>query len=224
MLQLLEPRLVTLFNFQARNEVHGKDLVPAVDLGVSLKGTNRLLDDIHPELRAALFKAGKQDAAAAPQLDLSVDDMPHIRVPKLRFPLALDYEQTGMTLEISYGTARKPSNVVLGLVKCHKMKIEALAEGGTVEIRFVLSSANEITEQVIGRLGILQGHDIEVKLTGPVVEDPPIKAAKEAPADPKNDPAWPFPGDGPAESVNDSTEAPVTTPEEAFAGTAEPQQ
>ena len=166
--------------------------------------------------RPALFKAGQQDGGAEPQLDLAVDELPHVRVPRLVMPLRVDYEQTGMTLEIAYGTGRKPSNIVLGLVKLSKVRIEALAEGGSVEIRFVLSCANEITEQIAGKCAMLQGHDIEILLTGPVVEEPPITTAPAA--DPGNDPAWPFPKD--AASVNDSTNEAPTTPEEAFAATA----
>ena len=221
MLQFPDRRVITLVNFQARNEVHGKDLVPAVDLTCSVKGSNRLLDLIHPQLRAALFKAGQQDSSTEPELDLAVSELPHVRVPKFKMPISLDYEQTGMTLEVAYGTGRKPSNIVLGLVKCSKVKIEALAEGGSVEIRFVLSCANEITEQVAGKFAMLQGHDIEIALTGPVVEEPPIKADAPAapPADPGNDPAWPFPNDAPAQTVTDSAEDAPTTPEEALLAT-----
>lgn len=180
MLEFPESRLVTLTNFQARNEIHGKDLVPAVDLGISVKGSNRLLDLLHPQLRPALFRKGEADASSAePELDLPVYEFPHVRVPKLAMPLKVDYEQTGMTLEIAYGTARKPSNIVLGLVRLHKVRIEALAEGGSVELRFTLSCANEITESIAGRLAILQGHDIEVKLVGPAIEEKPLPQSEE---------------------------------------------
>lgn len=170
MLEFPESRVVTLTNFQARNEVHGKDLVPAVDLGISVKGSNRLLDLLHPQLRPALFRKGEADASSAePELDLPVYELPHVRVPRLAMPLKIDYEQTGMYLEIAYGTARKPSNIVLGLVRLHKVRIEALAEGGSVELRFTLSCADLITESIAGRLAILQGHDIEVTLQAPEV-------------------------------------------------------
>lgn len=227
MLQFPDRRVITLVNFQARNEVHGKDLVPAVDLTCSVKGSNRLLDLIHPQLRAALFKAGQQDSGTEPELDLAVSELPHVRVPKFKMPISLDYEQTGMTLEVAYGTGRKPSNIVLGLVKCSKVKIEALAEGGSVEIRFVLSCANEITEQVAGKFAMLQGHDIEIALTGPVVEEPPIKGAPAETGNPASGPGvdpgqgeeWPFPNDAPAQTVTDSAEGAPTTPEEALLAT-----
>lgn len=215
MLHFPDWRTVALTNFQARNEVHGKDLKPAIDLSISVKGSNRLLDLLHPELRPMLFKSGEQDKGASPELDLAVDDLPHVRCPKLKAPHGVDYEQTGMTLEIAYGTARKQSNIVLGLVKCHKVKIEALAEGGSVEVRFLLSTSNEITEQIAGRLAMLQGHDIDIMLWGPVVEDPPIKAEQKA-ADPGNDPAWPFPRDTHSGTVKESTEGAAKTPEQAF--------
>lgn len=206
MLAFTDSRVVTLYNFQARNEVHGKDLVPAVDLGISVKGSNRLLDLIHAQLRPSLFRKGESDASTIePELDMPVDDLPHVRVPRLSMPLRLDYEQTGMSLEIAYGTARKPSNIVLGLVKLHKVRIEALAEGGSVELRFTLSCANEITESIAGKLAILQGHDIEVKIEGPIVEQEPAQQ------DAKN--VFPFPNDPPA-----------ATAEELFAASAEARQ
>ena len=217
MFQLLEETTVHLRKFSKREEIHGKEMVPAIDLALSQKGPNTLLDNLHPELRRALFRAGKNTSG---QLDMPIDDMPHIRVPSLGMPLDVAYEQTGCSLRVAYGSGGK-SDVVLGLVKLHKMKIAGIAEGGAVELQYTLSCSNEINEKIIGRLGILGGHDISITLEAPTVEEPPIKAA---PVDPKNDPAWPFPGDAPAESVNDSTEAPPTTPEEAFAGTAAPQQ
>lgn len=173
MIEFKDKRVVKLNHFQKRNEKHGKDLVPAVDLGITLQGPNRLLDMLHAELRPALFRAGEQNTSATGQtaMDLPITELPHVRVPKLMLPLKLEHEQTGMLLHVEYGTGGK-SDIVLALVKLSKVRVHAVVEGGSCEVHFVLSSSNEITERIIGKLAMLEGYDITITLTQPEVEQP----------------------------------------------------
>jgi hypothetical protein len=179
MLTLLETT-VHLRKFSKREEIHGKDMIPAIDLAISQKGPASLLDMIHPRLREALFMASKDGTPAAQQaLDVSVDLLPNVRVPSLQMPLAIDYEQTGHSLRVHYG-ANEKAHVVLGLVKLHKLKIVEVVEGPSIELHYSLSCANEINEKVIGKLGILGGHDIVISLDAPEVQPEPDAAAQQA--------------------------------------------
>lgn len=194
MFELKNETTVHLRKFSKREEVHGKDLIPAIDLSLSYKAPAAVLNMLHPQLREALFVKSETKAG---ELDLAIDDTPNVRAPIMETPIGLDYEQTGCSLRVHYGTSER-SHVVLGLVKAHKFKVQARVEGGMVELHFVLSCANEIDADVIGKLGILGGHDIAITLEGPVIEE-----QEEEP--------WPFPNDAPP--VQDARQ----TPEQAFA-------
>lgn len=198
MIHFPEPRDVLLRNVQTRMEKHGEDDVPALDLAISVTGGNALLNMQHPDLRGALFKPM---AKTEGELDLPVDDLPSVRLPLLQTPLKYDREWIGYTAKIAYGATGK-ADMVLGAVKVSKPQVAAVIEGGSVEIRFNLSTT-DVNEKVIGKLSLMQGHDITLTLTAPEVEQP-------AKPDPGSDPAWPFPN-----------EAPQQTPEEAFTATAE---
>lgn len=165
---------IHLRKFSKREENHGKDLIPAIDLAVEQSGPATLLDLFHKDLRASIFT--NRGAPPPGELDLPIGDTPNIKVPMLKMPLSLDYEQTGLSLRVFYGSNEK-SHVVLGLVKMHKVQIVERAEGGSVKLHYSLSCANEISEKVIGRLGILGGHDISITLEAPHVEEAPAPPA-----------------------------------------------
>lgn len=183
MFELKTETTVHLRKFSKREEVHGKDLIPAIDLALSYKAPAAVLGMLHPQLREALFM---NTGPKSEELDLAIDDTPNVRAPIMETPIGLDYEQTGCSLRVHYGTSEK-SHVVLALVKAHKFKVHERVEGGMVELHFTLSCANEIDADVIGKLGILGGHDIAVTLDGPVIED-------------KDDAPWPFPNESPKDT------------------------
>lgn len=202
MFHLQSETTVHLRKFSKREEIHGKDMIPAIDLSCSYKAPAAVLDMMHPQLREALFT--NKPTKAGDSLDLPIDDMPFVRAPLIEMPLNLDYEMAGCGLRVHYGASEK-SHVVLALVRAHKFKLVERVEGGMVELQFTLSCANQIDEKVIGKLGILGGHDIAITLTAPEMEDEK--------ADPGNDPAWPFPKtDKPPKAKKDEL-----TPEKALA-------
>lgn len=184
-----EARDVKLREVSTRVEFHGDTEVVALDLHIGVTGSNALLDMIHPDLRAMLFKPLEaQPSDGQQEIDLPVDDRPSVRVPLLKMPIAYRFEQVGMTLKVAYGATGK-QDMVLGAVKLSKPKVASLIEGGSVELQFTLSTT-DVSEKVIGKLSLLQGHEISIVLTAPEVED--VKP------DPGNDAAWPFPKDAPA--------------------------
>lgn len=200
-IQFLEPTNVTLRNVNTRMEKHGEDDVHALDLAISVTGGNALLDMLHPDARRLLFKPLHEVEG---ELSLPTDDLPSIRFAQLQMPIGFDVEHAGMTLHVAYGATGK-ADMVLADVKLSKVKIEAAIEGGSVELRFNLSST-DITEKVIGKLSLLQKHDISITLKAPVVNVTDMEAKKaQAKAE--------------AESLFNTPPATVT-PEEAFAGSA----
>lgn len=200
MIHFPEARDVKLRNVQTRMEKHGEDDVPALDLAISVTGGNTMLDMIDPDLRRALFRPIE---AQPGELELPTDDLPSIRFRKLALPLKFDHEQVGMLCTIAYGATGK-ADMVLGGVTLSKVRAN-LIEGGSVELLFNLST-KDVSEKVIGKLSLMQQHEITLTLTAPEVTEPPAPP-------PGQDPAWPFPQD----SVTDSTEPPAPTAEELFA-------
>lgn len=163
-----EPQTVKLRHMQTRMEKHGEDDQPAMDLSISLVGSNLLLDMLHGELRAMFFRP-VGDGVPAGELDLPVDDRPTLRVPGIKCPIKFDREHVGMTLRVAYGATGK-ADIVLGAVKLHKVQVVELIEGGSCRIQFTLSTT-DVSEKAIGKLSLLQGHEISIVLTLPEVED-----------------------------------------------------
>jgi hypothetical protein len=194
------PRDVKLRNVQCRMEKHGEDEVPALDLAISVTGQNTMLDMIDTGLRAALFRP---EQAIDGELPLGTDDLPSIRFRKLAMPLKLDHEQAGMTMKIAYGLTDDTA-MVLGAVTLSKLRV-VLIEGGSVELLFNLST-KDLTEKIIGKLSILQQHEISLTLAAPEVDT-------DNPLHPNNVKLGPWP-------VTNSTEPPPLTPEDVFISSA----
>jgi hypothetical protein len=167
MFTLPEPTAIHLDHVQSRVEHHGDDKVPAIDLALTLKAHNRVLDSLHPQLRAMLFNANgaPQDDEQQQGLDLPISELPNVRVPGVAYPIKLDFEQQGARLFVEYGIDAG-SGVQLTLCKLHKVRVTPI-EGGSCEIKFALSSSAEIDEHVIGLLSMLQQQEITVTLTMP---------------------------------------------------------
>jgi hypothetical protein len=161
------PRDVTLRNAQVRMEKHGEDDVPALDLALSLTGGNDLLNMLHPDLRRLVFKPLSETEGTLP---LPVDDLPSIRFAQLKMPLQFGFEHAGMTLDVYYGTNDKKPAMVFGACTMSKPRVEQLIEGGSVELRFNVST-KDVNEKTIGKMLLLQGHTITVRLRPPEVAD-----------------------------------------------------
>lgn len=167
-----EGKDVLLRHCQTRMEKHGEDDKPAIDLAIGVTGPNSLLDMIHPDLRAILFKPVGDDVPSG-ELDLPVDDRPSVRMPALSPPFKYDREHIGMTLKVSYGATGK-ADMVLGAVRLHKVRVAEVIEGGSCALQFTLSTT-DVSEKIIGKLSLLQGHEIHITLTFAEAEDEPTK-------------------------------------------------
>lgn len=201
-IQFKEPTTVKLRNFNTRMEVHGETDVAAMDLALAITGGNELLDMIHSDARRLLFKPLSERPG---ELPLPTDDLPSIRMPQLAMPMAFDLEQVGMTLRIAYGATGK-ADMVVADVKLSKVKVEALIEGGSVEVRFTLSST-DVSEKVLGKLPLLQKHELSITLMPAEVKTTDMEASKsKAKAE--------------ADALFNTPPASKTTPEEAFTGSA----
>lgn len=168
MLEMLDPTTVKLNNVQTRMENHGDDQVLAIDLAVTWNTNNRALSAINKQLREALFCDLRQQAnGTQAEMDLPVDELPNVRLPALDYPVKFDHTQMGARVEVAYGVSEE-SGVVLQLCKVSKFRITPI-EGGSAEVKFAISSSADIDERVVGRLSVLQQHDISIKLTMPDV-------------------------------------------------------
>lgn len=200
MLQLQDFTEVKLENFNVRAEHHGEALVPAIDLAFSWKTNNRALDMIHAELRTRLFiklaQPRKVKEGDNEELELPVDDeLPNVCFPLLKYPLKFEKEYQGYTCTVNYGLGGK-SDIVLNLCRLKDVKVEPI-EGGSVEIKWTISCAADITESISGKLSLQQQREISLKML------PPTDSAGQVMTEEDDEGGeWPFPGEG-ADKVAD---------------------
>lgn len=116
-----------LGNMNIRTEMHGDERESAVDLKFSFSSANNLLSKLHPDLRAAFYKANDTRDLVNP------DHMPHLRFPFLG-ALGWDLEIPRTRLRV-HDAEDATHDVVLGGGKTNKFKL-VLKEGGTVEWEF----------------------------------------------------------------------------------------
>lgn len=116
-----------LVNLNIRTEMHGDDREAAADLKFSFSGANNLLLKLHPDLRAAFYRANDTRDLVNP------DHMPHLRFPMLgALPWDLEIPRTRLRVHDAEDASH---DVVLGGGKTNKFKL-TLKEGGTVEWEF----------------------------------------------------------------------------------------
>jgi hypothetical protein len=189
-----------LHNVNIRSEQHGKDVVPAVDLKLSIDAANGMLDQFDDQLRGMLYhRAAPAPDGTQPGLDGvdEISDVPNLRAPLLQGPFKWGKDFTGYTLTIDYGTGGK-SNIELAQCLVNQIAFEP-KEGGTVSISWRLQCAKGLDEKVLGKLATLVQHDVQIMLEPPTLADDLVSTA-----------AAPDVGDPPAQQ----------TPEEALAATA----
>jgi hypothetical protein len=154
------PTKAKIVHINARSEMHGDKLVPAIDvrLEVDLPNSDALPAYAHDLLDALYDRSAVSAQASIPDISPVAT---HLRFPQLG-PLKWKDVTLHDELTIDYGLGDK-SNVVLRQVKCHRHAL-TLKEGGTVTVTYTASAAN-VTEQVLGRLGVRVQHDVHVLLS-----------------------------------------------------------
>ncbi|MES3022724.1 MAG: hypothetical protein V4857_14185 [Pseudomonadota bacterium] len=107
--------------------MHGDELETACDLKFQFSSANNLLLKLHPDLRAAFYRADETRDLVNP------DHMPHFRFPLLgAITWELEIPRTRLRVHDAEDSAH---DVVLGGGKTNKFKL-VLKQGGTVEWSF----------------------------------------------------------------------------------------
>ena len=165
-----------LDSFSTRIEHHGEAHVLAVDLGVTLKAHNSILDLLNPRLRQRFYMNLSEEEKARvvrehgqAAMDLPISDLPNIAFPDLDYPLKFTKEYSGHVCTIEHGIDDTTA-IVLDLCKLKSFRITPI-EGGSVEIKFMISSAADIDERVTGTMPMKQQTDIRMKLVAPRTSD-----------------------------------------------------
>jgi hypothetical protein len=148
-----------------RKETHGKELVQAISLRVEWWPTdNAAVNLLHDNLQDLLWWV-PPEAAAQDELDGVPAVKKHRRVPTLHMPLKIEALFSGYTLKIEHGLDDSTA-LELYAVSLDKFEVEA-KEGGSVVIRWSVSSNKAITPQLVGALCGLEGGELIATLTPP---------------------------------------------------------
>jgi len=116
-----------LDNLNIRTEMHGDEREAACDLKFKFSSANNLLAKLHPDLRAAFYRANETRDLVNP------DHMPHLRFPMLgQQSYDLEIPRTKLRVHDAEDAAH---DVILGGGKTNKFKL-TMKEGGTVEWEF----------------------------------------------------------------------------------------
>lgn len=157
-----------LSSVNVRSEKHGPELVPAVDLKLSVDSSNDILDKFHPDLKQSLFFKAQEEDGTQDELDGidPVTNLPNLRFSRLEGPLKWNTTGSGYELMIDYGLGGASN---LNLYGCEINNFSfSPKEGGTVEVKFRVQ-ISEIEEHLIGKLAMLVEHDVHITLTAPSV-------------------------------------------------------
>ncbi len=158
-----------LNSVNVRSEKHGPELVPAVDLKLSIDSSNAILHKFHPDLLASLyFKAQENDEQNELDGIEPVTNLPNLKFPRMGDPIKWDLVGAGYTLAIDFGLGGD-SNLMMYGCQINNFGISP-KEGGTVEIVFRVQ-ISEIDEHIIGKLATLCQHEVSVMLIAPTVAE-----------------------------------------------------
>lgn len=176
---------VQLTHVNFRKELHGDDHVQAVDLTMAVDLPNTALDAFQPGLREALYwNQAANDGQA--EIDGVESTLPNLRFPRLNGgKFVLDDKKTklaGYELFIDYGLGDERSNMVFDCCRIVKRTIET-KEGGTVHLSWqVQYSGDRLDQESCGKLTLMGGDLIAIRLIPPVVES--IEPEDEGPENP----------------------------------------
>jgi hypothetical protein len=145
-----------------RAEVHGKEKVPAADIGFLLTCSNSVLSMFDAGLLVGLYKPTEGDDDQ-PDLDgvEPLSERPLLRCPSIAMPIDLNREYVGRNVVIDYGLGGS-SNIELTTCTVGAFKVDA-KEGGTVEIHFRVQ-VSSIDQAALGALGCLVKHEVQITL------------------------------------------------------------
>jgi hypothetical protein len=167
--EIKEHSPVVFSNFNARVEKHGSESVPAADLSFTMDAPNSVLGYFADGLLEALYC--RTEASESDQDELEgvepITNMPTLRFPGLA-PQKLDKKMPGYTLNIDYGLG---GDSCIDIIGCEVGKfVLDLKEGGTITVKFQVQCQTGLTEQIMGKLAMLNGQELKIQLLAPVVK------------------------------------------------------
>jgi hypothetical protein len=161
--ELPEVTAVAFTNANVRRELHGEEHVRAVDIAMSMKGENTLLDLIEPGLREHHFcnRAMTAGQETLPDVVIPLPNVRHAKLPT-KFQYAKGEKWRGYRFVLDFGLGGDSN---LDFSDCVLTGIwYELSEGGSVEIGWTIQyNGEELTDDgTYGRLAGLatvgQGH------------------------------------------------------------------
>lgn len=193
---------------------------PGVRLNVQADLPNYILSEFDGALRTALFtKSAAAETAKDKRQTLPgvepISDLPNLTsIARHIRKVAWSEKLTGYDVEIDHGIGGK-SNLKLGDAALENFRFAA-KEGGTVAAWWSIEVV-DVPKLTMGELTMLKSREVPMMLLEPEVlqqdldDDPPAPAAPAKPvkgakkgATLQPSEAWPFPGDGPAQTPEDA--------------------
>lgn len=156
------------------------DTVPAVAVILRLSLPTDKLSLLDATLRAFLFKPGEQ-AQGELEPTLILTD-----AAKAIGAFGWDGEQTGTKLNVYYGISGD-MNFRLTDGTVNKVKVTPKDGGWDLELRYY--SARDIDEEVLGGLGVLKNHEVDIELVPPEIVDEQPDLLDEEETTPRQTPA-----------------------------------
>jgi hypothetical protein len=153
-----QPAKLTHLNI--RTEKHGEDDVRAVDLKFERVGSNKILDELVPGLRAAIFRAGQPGDQG--DVFLSADGLTALAFPQIEPSVKLLGECPGYVATIEPGMGLTDPLVLTCELK--KQRLEPV-QGGSTKHEFTLSAYPE--DEDVGRLAAALGKEVTITLAAP---------------------------------------------------------
>lgn len=181
------------------------DANPGVSLAFSVELPNSALTMLDGFLRGALYtKSASTETPPQKPLDgvEQVSDLPNLTTIGRKIGrFSWELELTGFTLTFDYGAGGR-SNLVVEDCKLDSFHVQP-KEGGTIILAFK-AEANDVDEQVFGKVATLKSRDVQILLAGPVVDQElteesvfPNKPKGEAVQQEEGEVLWPFPNAAP---------------------------
>ncbi len=164
----LTQQSATLVNVNPRSEIHGDEFKLATDLNFKIKVGNDILNEFHPNLKEALYRAA--EAGDDGQGDLLQDQMPG-HLPKQRFqflgPIKWGWSGHGYALTVHYGFSGK-SDILMIQTEVDNFRFDC-QDGGTVIAAFRVIAHPEPEE--LGRLCEMIQQEVSISLQPPSLEE-----------------------------------------------------
>lgn len=159
-----EPTIATIEHVNLRDEKHGEDTVPAIDIKLTFALRNDVLTLFDPQLKKWLYSKSTRAKPRAEQGALDLDepnDLPDLRFPQLD-ALRWRDDLESCTLTIDYGIGGK-SALRLTDCKVNGFRLECM-EGGTVRVT-VRVQRSQPDERTVGKLSALLKREVHITLT-----------------------------------------------------------